>query len=223
MPGETDDHQAQPSATDLPRPRFGRFYAKISGALEAEGLAELRRELLGDLSGRVVEVGAGNGMNFRHYPATVTEVIAVEPEPHLRSLAEEAAKSAPVPVTVRPGVAGRLPLPDAAVDAAVLCLVLCSIEDRPGALAELRRVVRPGGTLAFLEHTIADTPVLRAVQRIADATLWPRLAGGCHTATDPHSLITAAGYTITSERRLRFPERRFTQPSTPHVIGTARR
>ncbi|MFD1718551.1 class I SAM-dependent methyltransferase [Georgenia deserti] len=208
---------------DLPRPRFSRFYARISEALEAEGLAELRREMLAELTGTVLEVGAGNGMNFRHYPGGVTDVIAVEPEPHLRSLAERAAKSAPVAVVVRPGTAGRLPLPDASVDAAVLCLVLCSVDDRPGALAEIRRVVRPGGTLRFLEHTIADSAALRIVQRIADATVWPLLAGGCHTATDPVAELTAAGYDITTSRRLRFPDRRFTQPSSPHVLGIASR
>ncbi|MFC7621455.1 class I SAM-dependent methyltransferase [Microlunatus sp. GCM10028923] len=223
MSGDTSESQDQPPATDLPRPRFSRFYAKISETLETEGLAALRRELLGPLTGRIVEIGSGNGMNFRHYPAAVTGVIAVEPEPHLRSLAERAATTATVSVTVRPGAAGRLPLPDASVDAAVLCLVLCSVADRPGALAEIRRVLRPGGTLHFLEHTIADTPVLRTVQRLVDATFWPRFAGGCHTATDPVALITAAGFTVTTSQRLRFPERRFTQPSTPHVLGIAGR
>jgi ubiquinone/menaquinone biosynthesis C-methylase UbiE len=208
--------------TDIPRPRFSRFYAKISEALEAEGLAELRAELLGGLTGRVVEIGAGNGMNFRHYPATVTDVVAIEPEPHLRALADQAADAAPVSITVKPGTAGQLPLPDASVDAAVLCLVLCSVKDRPAALAEIRRVLRPGGTLHFLEHTIAATPGLRLVQRIVDATVWPLIAGGCHTSTDPIRLITDAGFTAIDSRRLRFPERRVTQPSTPHVLGAAR-
>lgn len=205
---------------DRPRRLFSRYYAKLSERLEAEGLIELRRELLAGLSGDVAEVGAGNGMNFRHYPTSVTAVAAVEPEPYLRGLAVRAAETAPVPVSVHAGRADRLPLADDSADAAVLCLVMCSLDDRPAALAELLRVLRPGGTLRFFEHTRAETPGLRMVQRVADATVWPLLAGGCHTSTDPMAAITDAGFRVNDYRRLRFPER-FTQPSTPHVLGVA--
>lgn len=207
---------------DRPRRLFSRFYAWMSVRMEDEGMGELRRELLTGLTGEVLEVGAGNGMNFAHYPNNVANVTAVEPEPHLRALATRAAAEAAARVTVLPGTADRLPVPDHSVDAAVLCLVMCSLDDRPAALVELRRVLRPGGILRVLEHTIADTPGLRAVQRVADATVWPLLAGGCHTATDPIGAITAAGFEMINLRRLRFPDARFTQPSTPHVLGTAR-
>ena len=156
------------TATDLPRPLFSRFYAWVSPQMEDQGMAELRDELLAPLSGTVVEVGAGNGINSAHYPWAVTHVVAVEPEPRLRALAEKAALQAPVPVTVTAGTADRLPLPDHSIDNSVLCLVLCSITDRSAALKELRRVLRPDGQLRFLEHTFADTPGLRHVQRIAD-------------------------------------------------------
>jgi ubiquinone/menaquinone biosynthesis C-methylase UbiE len=190
--------------------------------MESAGLGELRRELLAGLHGEVVEVGAGNGLNFAHYPTTVTRVVAVEPEPYLRELAARAARLAPVPVTIVPGVADDLPLGAGEVDAAVLCLVMCSLPDRPAALAELRRVVRPGGEVRFLEHTIASTRALRAVQRLVDATLWPLLAGGCHTATDPVGAITGAGFDVQALRRLRFPDARLSMPAKPHVLGTAR-
>ena len=170
---------------DIPRPVFSRFYARICPRLEDEGLAELRAELLAGLTGDVVEIGAGNGQNFRHYPAGVRSVVAVEPEPHLRGLAVQAARAATLPVSVRAGRAESLPLPEASADAAVLCLVMCSLPDRVAALAELRRVLRPGGVVRFLEHTRADTAGLALVQRIADATLWPWFTGGCHTARDP--------------------------------------
>jgi len=200
---------------------FARCYARISEGMDAEGLGALRTELLAPLSGRVVEVGCGDGRTLARYPTAVTQVTAVEPEPHLRRLAARAAAGAPVPVTVVPGTAEALPLPDGNADAAVLCLVLCSLSDRPAALAELRRVLRPGGTLVFLEHTLGETRRVRAVQRVADATLWPLLAGGCHTATDTVALLQEAGFRVTALRRLRFPDTRVTLPVTPHVLGTA--
>ena len=208
---------------DRSRPVFSRLYARISEGMDAEGLAALRTELLAPLRGSVVEIGAGNGRNFARYPTAVTRVTAVEPEPHLRALATRAAAAAPVPVTVVPGTAEALPVPDAAADAAVLCLVLCSLPDRDTALAEIARVLRPGGTLAFLEHGLGPTRRVRAVQRLADATLWPLLAGGCHTAVDPVDLVERAGFAVTALRRLRFPDSRVTLPATPHVLGLARR
>jgi ubiquinone/menaquinone biosynthesis C-methylase UbiE len=207
--------------TDLPRPIFSRFYARISPGMEAEGMAELRRELLADLTGEVVEVGAGNGLNFIHYPPGVTRVVAVEPEPRLRSLAVEAAGRSITPITVISGTAEQLPLPDQSTDGAVLCLVLCAIARRRAALKELLRVLRPGGRLCFLEHTLAGSPGLRCIQTLADVTLWPLLAGGCHTATDPAGDIAAAGFQLAHLRRLRFPKTGPWIPASPHVLGTA--
>ncbi|MFC5996986.1 class I SAM-dependent methyltransferase [Pseudonocardia hispaniensis] len=212
-----------PSApqVDRPRPVFSRCYARLSKQMEAGGMAPLRRELLEGLTGNVVEIGCGNGMNFAHYPTTVTDVAAVEPEPYLRALALRASTTAPVQVRVLPGTADRLPLPDHSTDSAVVCLVMCSVDDRPAMLAELIRVLRPGGQLRFLEHTLAETPALRATQRIIDATVWPRLAGGCHTAVDTTALISDAGFEITRLRRFRFPDIRITLPTVPHVLGSA--
>lgn len=215
----------RPSPTDRRRPLFARFYAWVSPGMEAEGMGQLRDELLAGVRGRVVEVGAGNGMNLRHYPPDVTEVVAVEPEPYLRGLAEQAGRDAAVPVTVTvvPGTADRLPLATASADVGVVSLVLCSVEDVRAALAELHRVIRPGGQLRFLEHVIAESPGLRRVQRVADATLWPLLAGGCHTARDPRAAIERAGFEVTSLRRLRFPDGRLPVPAAPHILGAALR
>ena len=211
-----------PVTTVRPRRFFSRFYARISPGMEGQGMAELRRELLANLHGRVVEIGPGNGLNFAHYPSTVTEVVAVEPEPFLRDLAVQAARQAPVPVAVVPGRAENLPVADHSVDAAVVCLVLCAVLDPEQAIHELRRVVRPDGNLRFLEHCLADTPGLRRVQRLADATIWPLLTGGCHTATDPVAALEDNGFTVTAVRHLRFPEHRISLPATPHIIGHAR-
>ena len=209
--------------TDRRRPIFARCYARASQRMDDDGLAALRTELLAGLRGDVVEIGCGNGRNFARYPSAVTAVTALEPEPHLRELAVRAAADAPVPVTVVPGVAEALPLPDASCDAAVLCLVMCSLPDRPAALAEVQRVLRPGGVLAFLEHVRAETPALRTVQLVVDATVWPLLVGGCHTSTDAVGEIAAAGLEVTALRRLRFPDTRISLPPTPHVLGLARR
>ncbi|OSP29606.1 SAM-dependent methyltransferase, partial [Streptomyces sp. 13-12-16] len=167
-------------------PVFARCYARFSVAAETRaGMAEVRRGLLGGLSGRVIEVGAGNGLNFAHYPGTVSEVVAIEPERGLRALAVEAALRAQVPVDVAPGAAEALPVKSEAFDAAVLSLVLCSVRDVPRALAELRRVLRPGGEVRFFEHGRGGGRVMRLTQRALDRTVWPPLVGGCHVARDP--------------------------------------
>jgi ubiquinone/menaquinone biosynthesis C-methylase UbiE len=111
---------------EVHHPLFARVFDRLSRVLERE-LGEYRAELVGGLSGRVLEVGAGNGINFRRYPASVEEVTALEPEPYLRARAEQAAAAAPVAVNVRPGVASPLEFPDESFDAVVACLVLCTV------------------------------------------------------------------------------------------------
>ncbi|CAL9358041.1 class I SAM-dependent methyltransferase [Streptomyces sp. NPDC101145] len=205
-------------------PLFARFYARVSVLADAKGgVGELRRELLDGLSGRIVEVGAGNGLNFAYYPAAVSEVVAIEPERLLRRLAVEEGLRAGVPVDVVPGTAEALPVKSEAFDGAVASLVLCSVRDVRRSLAELRRVLKPGGELRFLEHGRARGRVLAAVQRGVDATVWPRLFGGCHTARDPLAEMEAAGFEIVTYRRLMIPERGVPLPSSPAVVGVARR
>jgi ubiquinone/menaquinone biosynthesis C-methylase UbiE len=200
-------------------PIFARLYPAMCAAMERGGLAERRRELLTGLAGTVVEVGAGDGGNFRHYPPTVTEVLAVEPEPHLRRRARAAAEHAPVPVRVVDGLAERLPVRAGGADAVVVSLVLCSVGDQLAALREMHRVLRPDGQLRFLEHVRAGTRAMARLQRILDATVWPGLAGGCHTGRDTTAAIERSGFTIDQLDRFLFPEAR--TPLSYYVLGTA--
>jgi ubiquinone/menaquinone biosynthesis C-methylase UbiE len=209
--------------TDLQRPRFARMYVKAANNAEQRGVTEHRRRLLEGLSGTVVELGAGHGLNFPHYPATVSEVVAIEPEPTLRAHATEAAGHAPVSVHVVGGVADALPLSDASVDAAVASLVLCSVPDQGRALAELRRVLRPGGELRFYEHVIPIAGPRRWLLQAADRSgLWPRIAGGCHLARDTGAAIQRAGFEVLTSERLMFAAGGF-EPAIPYLLGSARR
>ncbi|HEX8630609.1 MAG TPA: class I SAM-dependent methyltransferase [Catenuloplanes sp.] len=205
-------------------PVFARVYERLSVMMDRAGAAEHRRYLVAGLSGRVIEIGAGNGRTFAHYPPQVTEVIAVEPEPRLRAAALTAAATAPVPVRVVDGVADALPAGDGEFDAAVTALVLCTVPDQAAALAEITRVLRPGGQLRFFEHVAADAPgAMRRAQRLADATLWPRLFGGCHTGRDTVAAITGAAFVVDEVHRFRFPPTGPGSPAAPHVRGTATR
>jgi SAM-dependent methyltransferase len=203
-------------------PLFARCYARLSVAAEKRGeLAGLRGRLLAGLSGRVVEIGAGNGLNFAHYPGTVSEVVAIEPERLLRGLARESALRCEVPVDVVPGAAEALPVKSDAFDAAVFSLVLCSVRDVPRALAELRRVLRPGGEVRFLEHGVGGGRAMTFTQRALDRTVWPHLAGGCHLSRDPVGALRDAGFELGPYRRLVLPERGPRLPVSYCVLGTA--
>jgi SAM-dependent methyltransferase len=187
--------------------------------MDAE-IGDHRRRLLAGLAGRVLEVGAGNGLNFPHYPATVTEVLAIEPEPYLRRLALAAARQAPVPIRVVDGTAEALPAPDSAVDVVVASLVLCTVADLERALAEVRRVLRPGGRLRFYEHVRAtDQRLARWQDRLERP--WGWLAGGCHPNRDTVAAITAAGLRLVQLDRFGVPA--MPPLARPHVLGVAER
>lgn len=190
--------------------------------MDKGGLAALRTELLSDLTGTVVEVGCGIGSNFTHYPPSVSIVHAVEPEPHLRSLAHTAAAGTTVGINVTGGTGSALPLQDGSVDGAVLSMVLCSVPNPQSTVTELMRVLRPGGTLVFLEHHASTNAGVRTIQRAADLTLWPVFAGGCHLHRDPLTTLRTGGFVMQALRSPQYPGG-LSGALAPHVLGRATR
>jgi ubiquinone/menaquinone biosynthesis C-methylase UbiE len=208
-------------STTVHHPIFARFLAFVTARAEGGDEDAIRRELLAGLRGRVIEIGAGTGPNFRLYPDTVSEVVAVEPEDYLRAKASEAAASAAVPVTVVDAVADRLPFPDRSFEAAVAAQVLCSVSNQATALAELHRVLRPGGELRFYEHVVARHPRYARFQRLA-GRVTPRVAGGCHPDRDTGRAIEEAGFAIERCRRFVFRSSLLDLPVAPRILGSAR-
>lgn len=185
------------TANTIDHPFFARMWTVMS-AHESRLMRRLRTENLAGLTGRVLEVGAGTGTNFAHYPDTVTEVVAVEPEIRLVPKAREAAVVAPVPVTVIESTIENVP-DGAPFDAVVCSLVLCSVADPDGVLRELNSLLKPGGELRYFEH-VASSGWRGSMQRLADATIWPRIAGNCHTHRDTERAIAGAGFSVESAR-----------------------
>lgn len=201
-------------------PMFARLYTRMVRSESAKE-TEFRDRLMVGARGRVIEIGAGSGANFGHYPDTVERVLAIEPEPYLRKQATSAARTAATPIEVIDATADRLPVPDSEFDTAIVSLVLCTVPDPAAALAEAKRVLRAGGELRFYEHVISRNSRMARVQRILDRTFWPHVAGGCHAARDTERAIEEAGFKIeTSEREAFAPSPLL--PPFPHVVGLAR-
>jgi ubiquinone/menaquinone biosynthesis C-methylase UbiE len=202
-------------------PVFARLFDRFAAKDKGRGEDELRRELVAGLAGRVVEVGPGNGINFEHYPATVDELVAVEPEPYLRGRAEETARSVRIGVRVLDGTASALPLDTGSADALVVAGVLCSVPDEQAALAEFRRVLRPGGELRFYEHVRSRRPGFARYQDAA-ALVWPRLMGGCRPNRDTLAALERGGFRIDRCRGFGFPAYGRAYPVVPRILGVAR-
>lgn len=202
-------------------PFFAWLWSMIS-AREPESIRRLRRENLAGLTGRVLEVGAGTGTNFEFYPASVTEVVAIEPEQRLAVLAREAAEKAPIPVAVSVDTVERQAVSATGepFDAVVCSLVLCSVDDPDAVLRQLFSTLRPGGELRYLEHVASAGPRAR-MQRLADATVWPRLLGNCHTHRHTERSITDAGFEVAEARREWVLPAWVPMPSSETAIGRA--
>jgi SAM-dependent methyltransferase len=181
------------SENTIDNPFFARLWMSMS-AREPEVLTRLRRENLAGLTGRVLEVGAGTGTNFALYPDTVEQVVAIEPEARLAVSARAAAADAAIPIEVT-GETVEAMVDTEPFDAVVCSLVLCSVADPDDVVQQLYSRLRPGGELRYLEHVASAGP-RGGLQRIADATIWPRLLGNCHTHRDTEESLRAAGFEL---------------------------
>ena len=163
--------------------------------LSGKPVMALRTQICAGLSGRVLELGFGSGLNLDAYPPEVTAVDAVEPSDVGWRLSEARRARASVPVE-RVGLTGeRIDVPDASYDAVLATFTLCTIPDVRAALAEVRRVLRPGGTVHVLEHGLAPSRRVADWQRRLEP-MQRRLAGGCHLTRDVPALLTEAGLEI---------------------------
>jgi len=186
------------SSKTVDNPFFAKLWTVLS-THETDAIKALRRENLAGLSGRVLEVGAGTGTNFELYPSTVGEVVAVEPERRLAAMARQAAEAASVPITVSTDTVEQFSASEP-FDAVVCSLVLCSVDEPEGVLRQLLSLLRPGGELRYLEHVASSGPRAQ-LQKFADATVWPRLLGNCHTHRHTEESIVRAGFEVSGARR----------------------
>ena len=197
-------------------PIFTRVYRVVAALGERTGLGDMRARVLASARGRLLIVGLGPGHDLEHLPAAVTSVIAIEPSASMRTAAAPrvaAARARGLEVEVVDALAEDLPLADASVDSVLLTYVLCTIDDVPAALAEVRRVLAPGGVVGVFEHVRAPEGTwLRTSQRLV-ARAWPHLAGGCRADRDTRGALAAAGFDVTGLRE-------FTLVNLPPVAPT---
>lgn len=198
---------------------FASVYDRFMARSEAAGLADLRRAVLAQAEGRALELGAGTGHNLTHYPAAVTEVILTEPSEAMAKRLRRRAAKAPLPARVVVAPAERLPVDDASVDTVVGTLVLCTVDDPERALAEVARVLRPGGRLLFLEHVRSAEPGLARWQDRLERP-WHAIGAGCHPNRDTLATIAASPLAVEHAEHGRLPK---AMPLVrPAVWGTAR-
>lgn len=231
-PGRTETGDEQPQAKPLmravaltvllqsarrrtpsTRPLFARWYGVLSRRADRGELGKRRRTLLAHASGRVLDLGAGTGASFKHLPPAASELVALDPDPGMLRQARRRVVDAKTPVRLLRGVGERLPFADRTFDTAIVALVLCTVEDPEATVAEIHRVLRPGGRLLLMEHVRATDETLARWQDRVERP-WSWLNGGCHPNRRTVEAIAAAGFRIETLERYGFNV-------LPHVQGVA--
>jgi ubiquinone/menaquinone biosynthesis C-methylase UbiE len=184
---------------------FATLYDRGLKSTEEAGLRQMRRELLAGAGGRVLELGAGTGLNLGLYPNAVEELLLVEPDPHMAKRLRLKLAQSKRAATVVEAPAERLPFEDASLDTAVATLVLCTVPDPAAALAEVARVLKPGGQLLFVEHVRANDPGLARWQDRLEKP-WRFLGDGCHCNRDTLATISASSLQLEAVKRDRMPK-----------------
>jgi ubiquinone/menaquinone biosynthesis C-methylase UbiE len=189
----------QPSPPSRPWLRImARVYDPFVWLGETAGMRNRRRELLANARGRVVELGAGTGLNIAHYPDAVTDLVLTEPDEAMRGRLARRLRGLGRVARIVDAPGERLPLADASVDTVVSTLVLCTVDDPERTLGEIARVLRPDGQLLFVEHVRASSRFLAACQ---DFFLrpWRSFGGGCHCNRATVELMRACGFAVAAE------------------------
>lgn len=195
---------------------FARVYDRILAGAERAFLAERRAALLADATGTVLEIGGGTGVNLPHY-SKAERVVLSEPSSAMRAQLAGPLAEAAAPVTVVAAPASGLPYPDGEFDTAVSTLVLCTVPDPQATLAEVRRVLKPGGAFLFIEHVRGDGRSAEWQDRIGP--LWKWLAVGCEPNRDTEAAIRAAGFEVDEIERFTPPGPSW--PASPMIQGRA--
>lgn len=178
-------------------PLFAQVYGRFGDVVEAGRIGRARREILEQARGVVLDLGAGTGANLAHLPGAVTAVHAVEPDP---SMIRWLRPRLPAHATLHQARGEDLPLPDAGVDTVLATLTLCSVQDVPAVLAEIRRVLAPGGQVLVLEHVLAERTAAALAQR-AFRLPWRLAGGGCSPVRDTPKALAGAGFDVSGLRR----------------------
>ena len=180
----------------------GRLYDLLERFEERSEIGRRRRSLVARLEGDVLEIGAGTGFSLPHY-LKADRVVAVEPDPSMAARIHRRVAAAPAPVEIVAARAESLPFPDESFDAAVSVFVLCSVEDQAAALGEIRRVLKPGGTLNLLEHVRGHGGMARWQDRLNG--LHGRLFGHCHVNRETRAAVAVAGFDVAEVEETRIP------------------
>jgi ubiquinone/menaquinone biosynthesis C-methylase UbiE len=184
---------------------FSALYDRCFKASEEAGLREMRRDLLSGARGRVLELGAGTGLNLDLYPDSVQELTLTEPDPHMTKQLRKKVEDSDREAEVVEAPAERLPFEDGSFDTVTVTLVLCTVPDPAAALREIGRVLKPDGQFLFLEHVRAVDPDLAKWQDRLEGP-WRFLGDGCHCNRDTVSAISAAGFKLGQVERPEFPK-----------------